>query len=65
MNDYFCVAPNQKFGRQKIAAKQTVETSPGLLLLTIKVTYIISKKQIMEKLTSQARNTHNMHQVQL
>jgi hypothetical protein len=53
----FVWRPTKNFGGKKEHQNNPVsngreETSPGWLLLTIKVTYIIFKKQTTEKLTS-------------
>jgi hypothetical protein len=50
MDDYFCMMPKQKFGGKKWRQNNPSsngwdETSPGPLLLTIKVTYIILKNK--------------------
>jgi hypothetical protein len=42
MDGYFCMVPSQKVWRQNnLGSNEREETSLGLLLLTIKVTYII------------------------
>jgi hypothetical protein len=56
---------DKKWHQNNLGSNGRDETSPDSLLLTIKVIYIILKKQIVEKLTSQVRNTHDLHQVLL
>jgi hypothetical protein len=46
MDGYFCMVPSQKVWRQNNpGSNEREETSPGPLLLTIKVTYIILKNK--------------------
>jgi hypothetical protein len=63
----WCSAKNfggKKWHQNNTGSNRQEETSLGPLLLTIKVIYIILKK-FVDKLTSQARNTHDMHWVLL